>query len=66
MKLILLILAMVTSFQKHERALQAINDITSQHSFKIINRNNLACMRTKKANSKKFHTLFNRYACNKK
>ena len=66
MKLILLILAIVTLFQKYERALQTINNITSQHSFEIINRNNLTYMRTKQANLKKFHTLFNRYVYNKK
>ena len=57
---------MVTSFQKYERALQAINDITSQHSFETIKRNNTTRMRTKEDNLKKFHVLFNRHKYNKK
>ena len=45
---------MVTSFQKYERALQAMNDITSQCSFETIKLNNSTYNRTKEVNFKKF------------
>ena len=45
---------MVASFQKCERALQAINSITSQHSIETIDENYMQYLRTKESNLKQF------------
>ena len=57
---------MVASFQKCERASQAMDEIASQHSLEEIERNITTYARTKEANSKTFYQLLKRCQCNKK